>query len=35
MRLGHPIPVPRDASDEQREALRIQLETTLKSMTID
>jgi lysophospholipid acyltransferase (LPLAT)-like uncharacterized protein len=35
VRFEAPIRVPRDASDEQREALRQQLERTLRDMTCD
>jgi lysophospholipid acyltransferase (LPLAT)-like uncharacterized protein len=35
MRVGHPILVPRDASEQQRETLRLDLEITLQSMTVD
>lgn len=35
MRFGDPIRVPRDATDEQREQLRQQLETALMALTTD
>jgi lysophospholipid acyltransferase (LPLAT)-like uncharacterized protein len=33
--FGKPVRVPRDASDEQREALRQELERTLKEISVD
>ena len=33
MRIGKPVQVPREATDEQREALRQLLETTLRSLS--
>jgi lysophospholipid acyltransferase (LPLAT)-like uncharacterized protein len=35
VRFGQPVRVPRDASDEQREALRVELEQRLRSLTTD
>jgi len=35
IKLGQPLDVPRDASDEQRESLRKQLEATLRGLAID
>jgi len=35
LRFGEPVFVPRDATDEQREELRIQLEQTLMALTTD
>jgi lysophospholipid acyltransferase (LPLAT)-like uncharacterized protein len=35
MRFGRPVHVPRDASDEQREALRLELEGRLRELTKD
>ena len=35
MRLGRPIHVPREASDAEREALRLELERTLRDLTQD
>lgn len=35
MRLGEPVRVPREASDEEREKLRQALELRLKSITLD
>jgi lysophospholipid acyltransferase (LPLAT)-like uncharacterized protein len=33
--IGEPIQVPRDASDDARETLRLELETQLKKMAVD
>ena len=35
VRLGKPIRIPREASDAEREALRQQLEQTLREMSVD
>lgn len=35
MNIGRPIHIPRDATDEERETLRIQLETSLKELSVD
>lgn len=35
VRLAEPIRVPREASDEEREKLRLELEVRLKSITLD
>lgn len=35
VRFGKPVRVPRDATDEQREALRVELEQRLRELTTD
>jgi lysophospholipid acyltransferase (LPLAT)-like uncharacterized protein len=35
MRFGDPIPVPREATESEREALRLQVENALKAITED
>ena len=35
MRFGEPLRVPREASDEQRELLRLQLQERLRELTVD
>ena len=35
MKFGQPLRVPRDASDEQRELLRLELERRLRELTLD
>ncbi len=35
MRTGEPFQVPREATDEEREALRLELENRLKALTVD
>ncbi len=35
MRFGDPIPIPRDASESEREALRVKVENALKAITAD
>ena len=35
VRLGRPVRVPREATDAEREALRLELERTLREITVD
>src|SRR2546423_2317542 len=35
LKLGMPVEIPRDATEEQRELIRLQLESSLRELTID